>query len=340
MDEGCASALNSGSNYTNSLALVNPASSGGRGARVWSHIEPAIRESRPGLRVHLTRGHDDAEHVAREWAAGGGALLFVIGGDGTLHEAVNGLATAGKLESVRVSVIPAGTGNDFARSTGIGVRNAPVLHAHEMRVDLGRMRFESPEGRPRERVFLNSTSVGLSVTGNAIAHRLRGKFPVAACYVLGGIGALLTERRSRRRILRLRVDGRLVYDGKALNITIANGETFGSGLPIAPGASVRDGVLDQVVVGDVGFWGAIRAFLKLMGGTHLELSAVRQTGGRTAEIEVEGLISLEADGYMFEAAGPVSVEILPEALRLAVPPPDLSAPLGAGIPLSPGRGAP
>jgi len=314
----------------NSLVLVNPVSSGGRGARVWSHIEPAMRNGRPGLQVHLTRGPDDAERVTREWAADGGVLLFVVGGDGTLHEAVNGLAGAGKLEAVCVTVIPAGTGNDFARSTGIRPGALPSPDAGELRVDLGRLRFETLEGRSRNRVFLNSASLGLSVRGNALAHRLRGRLPGAACYVLGGIGALLLERRARRPMVRSRVDGRLVYEGRALNLTVANGATFGSGLPIAPGASLRDGVLDQVIVGDVGFWGALHAFLKLMRGTHLELASVRQTGGRTVEIEIDGAIAIEADGYMLAGKGPIRVEVLPGALRATCPAQLSAAPRDAG----------
>jgi len=324
----------------NSLVLVNPVSSGGRGARVWAHIEPAIRDARPGLQVHLTRGHDDAEGVTRDWAAAGGTLLVVVGGDGTLHEAVNGLAGAGRLGAVRVAVIPAGTGNDFARSTGIPTGALPALDGAEIAVDLGRLRFAMPDGRARTRVFLNSASVGMSVRGNALAHRLRRRLPGAACYVLGGIGALLLERRDRRPVLRLRVDGRLVYEGKALNLTVANGETFGSGLPIAPGASVRDGVLDQVVVGDVGFWGAIRAFLRLMRGTHLELPSVRQTGGRMAEIAVDGTIALEADGYMLEGNGPIAADVLPGALRVACPAHVTVDPPGARTPPGPEPAAP
>jgi diacylglycerol kinase family enzyme len=290
--------------------------------------------------VHLTRGHDDAEGVAREWAARGGTRLVVVGGDGTLHEAVNGLAAAGRLDAVCVAVVPAGTGNDFARSTGMSTGVLPSFEAGELRVDLGRLRFPTSEGRVRDRVFLNSASVGLSVRGNAFAHRLRRRLPGTACYVLGGIAALLLERRGRRPMLRLRVDGRPVYEGRALNMTVANGETFGSGLPIAPGASVRDGVLDQVVVGDVGFWGAIRAFLRVMRGTHLELASVRQTGGRAVEIEVDGVVALEADGYMLEANGPIAVQILPAALRVACPPQVSADPPDARTPPAPSRAAP
>lgn len=305
------------------LVLVNPVSAGGRGARVWAAIADAVRRRRPGAGVHITRSPGDAEGVAAAWAGGNGgdgapAELVVVGGDGTLHEAVNGLARAGRLD-VRIGVIPAGTGNDFARSNGLPAGPAaltPALDAGIRQVDLGRIRFCAPGGAARERLFLNSASLGLSVRGNAIAHRLRRRLPSSVCYVLGGIGAVLSERRRDRRCVRMEVDGREVYAGAAVNVTVANGETFGSGLPIAPGASIRDGMLDQVVVGDVGRLGAARAFLALLRAKHVGLPCVRRTGGRRVRIALAGPAELEADGCMLEAVGDVAIEVLPAALRL------------------------
>lgn len=306
------------------LVLVNPVSAGGRGARVWAAIADAVRRRRPGARVHITRSPGDAEAVAAAWAGGNGgdggtpAELLVVGGDGTLHEAVNGLARAGRLD-LRIGVIPAGTGNDFARSNGIPAGPAalpPALDAGIRQVDLGRIRFRAPDGADRERIFLNSASAGLSVRGNAIAHRLRRRLPSSICYVLGGIGAVLSERRRDRRCVRMEVDGREVYAGAAVNLTVANGETFGSGLPIAPGASIRDGMLDQVVVGDVGRLGAAQAFLALLRAKHVELPSVRRTGGRRVRIALAGPADLEADGCMLAAVGDVAIDVLPAALHL------------------------
>lgn len=279
-------------------------------------MERRIRTRYPGADVHLTTGHDDAEAAAFAWSREGGERLLVLGGDGTLHEAVNGLARAGRLEGVTVSLIPAGTGNDFARGMGVPVRSLPSEAAGEARVDVGRIRFRQPDGAVRERVFLNSMSLGLAVRGNALAHRLRRVLPGAACYVLGGIGALLTERRARRPPLRVTVDEREVFLGRPVNLTVANGATFGSGLRIAPGASMADGRLDLVVVGDVGFAGAVRVFLALLRGRHLALSSVARVTGSAAVLELEGPAALEADGYMLEARGPIAVDLLPGALRV------------------------
>lgn len=279
-------------------------------------MERRIRTSYPGLAVHLTTGPDDAETAAFAWAREGGERLLVLGGDGTLHEALNGVARAERLHAVRLSLIPAGTGNDFARSLGVAGRALPPVEGDEARVDLGRIRYRGPDGSPRERLFLNSTSLGLSVRGNALAHRARRYLPPGACYVLGAIGALLTERRARRGTVRLVVDGEVRFEGRPVNLTIANGATFGAGLRIAPGASVADGILDHVVVGDVGFWGAVRVFLALLGGRHLSLRAVQRTRGAAAIVEVNGRVPLEADGCLLDAGGPIAVDILPAALRV------------------------
>ncbi len=292
---------------------MNPAAGGGRGVRLWRRIESGLRARWPGLVPHLTRSTEDAVAAVAAWAGGGGDLL-VVGGDGTLHEAVNAVVSAGRLDQVRVGLIPAGTGNDFARSLGSALGALPA--AVERRVDLGRLRFEDPSGSARQLVFLNSASLGLSVRGNAIAHRARRILPGAVCYVLGGVGAILTERRRLRRSVRAELDGRVIYEGRALNITVANGETFGSGLRIAPGSSIADGLLDLVVVRDVGRAGAAVVFLALLRGAHPRLASVDRTEGRRVRVVLEERAAMEADGNMFEARGEVHIEVQPGALRV------------------------
>src|ERR1043166_8498289 len=173
-----------------SLAIVNPVAGGGRGAAVWRLVEPALRALFPELAVETTAGPGHAEALGTAWARfnPGGALL-VVAGDGTVHEVVNGLAHQGA--GVALGVLPAGTGNDFARNTGIpldpvaaverlgfALRSAPGPARNEertgaslRRVDLGRVRFVEWGGESRSRVFLNSVSVGVSPRANRLPRR-------------------------------------------------------------------------------------------------------------------------------------------------------------------------
>src|ERR1700675_235234 len=100
------------------LTIVNPGANRGKSAALWRRLEPSVRKRFPDLTVQSTRGAGDGEAQAREWARRRpDGMVLVIGGDGTVHEVVNGLV-AGPSEP-RLAVIPSGTGNDFARNTGI-----------------------------------------------------------------------------------------------------------------------------------------------------------------------------------------------------------------------------
>jgi diacylglycerol kinase family enzyme len=279
---------------------------------------PLVASRFPGMVVRTTTGPGDAETIGREWArAHPEAPVLVVGGDGTVHEAVNGLVLAGWRG--RLGVIPLGTGNDFARSAGFPLRSrSPTAGQAEgvpRRVDLGRIRFEAPDGSSREHLFLNAVSVGVSPRANQLAGTIKAFFPGRFCYAIGGVLALLQKGRSRLRIAH---DGTVMLDGYALNVTIANGATFGGGMRISPGSRVDDGILDQVIIGPIGAVRALTALSRLYAGTHVAMRGVTVTPVRgVARIaHPDGPLLLEADGHEFLAQSDVSVEGLPGVLAL------------------------
>lgn len=303
------------------LALVNPVASGGRAAGLWRRIEPRVRAHWPEVTVRETGGPGDAERIAREWSGTPGAgPLLVVGGDGTLHEAVNGLLAGPSPPAL--AVIPAGTGNDFARNTGVPLGAEAALarlgggETVPRRVDVGRVRFHQPDGTTRSRLFLNSTSAGVSARANRIAWAMRQVLPGRLRYAFAGAVALFAEGHARFEVA---CDGERVFEGEALNITIANCASFGGGMRISPESSPMDGVLDLVIMGRMGVIRALTALSRLYSGGHAGMRGVSLAPARSPIrlVRADGRpMRVEADGHDFVAAGEITVEVLPGALTL------------------------
>lgn len=291
------------------LVILNPVSGRSRATRHWWRLRRSLEVGFPHLVVHETVGPGDAERQAGEWARSGqpGAIV-VMGGDGTIHEVVNGLASAGSRGPL--GVIPSGTGDDFARNTGIpldpDLAVERLMEIEERRLDLGRLAFRDLAGIERSVAFVNSTSVGASPAANRYAQRLG--------YVTGGVVALLTESVRRFTVSEA---GRTVHDGKALNITVANGAAFGGGLLISPDSSPWDGVLERVVIGPLGLVRSLLAFSRLRRGAHIGMRDITVAAiTEPTTIESEGAFRVEADGHDYVADGRVTVSIEPGAVSV------------------------
>jgi len=284
------------------LVILNPVSGRGRTTRLWWRLRRGVEQHFPHLLVHETTAPGDAGRQAAIWAAAGepGPIL-IVGGDGTIHEVVNGLFPGER--RIPFGVIPAGTGNDFARNAGIPLD--PDLAVERLGrgsgrlLDLGQLHFRDPAGVERHVVFLNSTSVGVSPAANRHAQWLG--------YTIGGVAALLTEHRRRFAVSE---GGRMVHEGKALNITMANGAGFGAGMRISPDSSPWDGVLERVIIGPIGLGRALLAFARLKRGRHIGMAgiSVGKAAGETT-IESDGALQVEADGHEFRAAGKITISL-------------------------------
>ncbi|HEV8148744.1 MAG TPA: diacylglycerol kinase family protein, partial [Gemmatimonadales bacterium] len=195
------------------LVIVNPVAGSGRGERIWRLLEPRVRARLGEIVLRRTGAPGDAESSARTHATSGG-LTLVVGGDGTVHEVVNGLLS--QREARRLAVIPAGSGNDFVRNLKIPLDPLQAfarLGQREPRpTDVGRGSFRNSDGIARERLFVNSLSVGTAAAANQLAARMRRMVPGSLRYLLAGVVALLREKPARYRVSSA---GELIHQGKA-----------------------------------------------------------------------------------------------------------------------------
>lgn len=302
------------------LVIVNPHSRGGATGRRWKALEPRVREALGELEVEPTRAPQDAERIAREGVRAGVGRLVVAGGDGTLSEVVTGLMRAGLGDDAEVGVLPLGTGGDFARTLGVPKdldgALACIAAGRTRRLDVGRVFYRDDGGREASSYFANVTSLGISALTVQLASRATRAFGGRGAFLIGTLQSLA---RYRSRPVTIRVDGEVLHEGPLILAAAGNGRFFGGGMEVAPEASPEDGLLDVVVIPDLGRARLLLRLPSLYRGTHLAVPGVRWTRGRRVEAEAEpGTVRLEVDGEPLGTL-PARIEVVPGALSLLGP---------------------
>ena len=237
--------------------------------------------------------------------AAGAERLIAVGGDGTVHLAVQGVAGTDAV----LGIVPVGTGNDFARAFGLfgfSVEDATTRA-------LGPSRPVDAIGTDRQRWVTFNVTGGFSVDVNVRADRLR--FPKGPSRYT--VATLLTMPGLRHRELVVTVDGQRTEYRSAL-FAVANTPTFGGGMAVCPDADPTDGLLDVAVVGPASRTTMLSLLPKVFEGRHVGHRHVHMLRGRTVAIEGEP-IDLVGDGEAIGAT-PISLEAVPGALQLAADP--------------------
>ena len=301
------------------LVIANPRSGGGATGRRWAGVEARLRAVLGPVDVAHTRGPRDAERIAREGVRAGADRLVVAGGDGTLSEVVSGLLAAGLGSYAEIGLLPLGSGGDLARSLGIPSRFedalACIAGGKQRRIDAGRARY-ARDGREVTSYFVNEASAGVSASIVERVNRGRKLLGGRVAFALGAVRGVLSYRSPE---LCARLDGELLYQGRAVLVVAANGRSFGGGMPVAPEARPDDGLLDVVLVGDLSRARLLQKLPTLFRGTHLGIAGVLHRRGRRLDLDAEpGVLGLELDGEPLGAA-PASLEVLPDAVALLGP---------------------
>lgn len=291
--------------------LTNPSAGSGRGAKARAVVLPRLRAA--GLVVRDLVGAHGAEaaELAQQCVRDGVDSIVICGGDGLVHiaaQAVAGTATS-------LGLIPAGSGNDAARSLGLPLRDPRaaadrVIAGRTRVVDLARSPGAAGQGSGAA-YFVTVLAAGFDALVNERANQLtwpRGQMRYNV--------ATLAELRTFRPIhYRLDLDGREV-EVEAMLVAVGNGPSFGGGLRITEGALLDDGLLDVVVIGAMSRLELVRTYPKLFRGTHVahpkyELHRVKQV-----HLAAEGIVTY-ADGERFGPL-PLRVECAPRALTVIV----------------------
>lgn len=285
---------------SNIHVLVNPDAGRGRGPDRADAAIARLRERGIDPTVHAGSSAADSRRLVAEAVAAKPDALVIVGGDGTLATVIDVLVGSG----TPLVLVPAGTGNDLARSLGIpfgsdeaAARAADAaIDGTPRSLDVGEA--TCPDGTAR---FLTIAALGFDAKVSERTNSLRWPRGRARYYL-----ALVIELlRLAPMRFRLRVDGTESPASDGVLIAVGNTRSYGGGMPICPRADPHDGIFDITHIAPVGRLRLIRLFPRLLRGTHVQLPQV--TTMRAAEVEVTapGLV-VYADG---ERIGTQSVRI-------------------------------
>ena len=298
--------------------VVNPASANGSTGRRWPEI--ASRAAAAGLHgaTLMSECPGDVATLTERAVADGASLVVAVGGDGTVHEAVNGLARADAGETVELAVLPRGTGTDFVRSLRLPRKideAVEVARSGKPRaIDLGRAEYVAWDGSKAAAYFANFGGAGISgaIAGraNATSKAMGGR----ASFVWATVAVFARWKSTQ---ITVDVDGER-RSGPMFEVLAMNGDYTAGGMWATPEAKPDDGLFDVLLIGDVTKADFVVTFPKIYRGTHLAHPKIECLRGATVRVDAVKALPIALDGEQ-PGTTPVTFSIVPRAIRVRVP---------------------
>lgn len=297
--------------------IVNPHAGRRHVGQEVPELERTLRAKGLGYRLLRTQAAGDATRFAREAMSDGGRFVVAVGGDGTVHEVVNGMFGQDGSPIAQdpvLGVVAAGSGSDFVRTFGLpGDASRACSHLtgdNTYPLDIGRMWYRTSSGSEASRYFVNVAEAGLGGAVAARAERLSPRLGQAKYFV----GFWLTLPRFPLTTVRIQADRR-TYEGPAYLVVVGNAQYYGGGMKISPRSYPGDGVLDVLV-----FKGpksdSFTMLPKIYRGEHLPHPHVEELRvKRELVIDADRPLPIESDGEVLGTT-PARVEILAQAIRM------------------------
>jgi diacylglycerol kinase (ATP) len=298
--------------------IVNPHAGRSHVAQEIPELERTLQARKLPYTLHRTEGPGDATRIAREALDAGGRYLVAVGGDGTVQEVVNGMIENDLpvASDAVLGVVAAGSGADLIRTFGLpGDASRACLHLLGENVyplDIGKITYTTADGGTASRYFANIAEAGLGGAVVRRSDRLPKWFGRAKYF----FGFWLTLPRFKIADVKLIADNKS-YEGPAFNVVIANCQFYGGGMKISPRSFPGDGSVDVLVLKGPKS-DAFTMLPKVYQGEHLPHPHIAEfRARREIRVDAERPLLIEADGEQLGTT-PVSVEVLPHAIRLKV----------------------
>lgn len=295
------------------LLIANPAARSGDGAKATAVAVRQLKAALPAGTFDAVRTMQPrhAEKLASE--ADGFATVLVLGGDGIIHEAANGLMRIPPKDRPALGIIPVGSGNDYARTLGMaGIPEdacRQLLSACPQALDLGCANGE---------YFTETLSFGVdaAIALDTMERRQRAGKSSPLLYVQSGVDQL--TRHLKALPYSATFDGEQT-EGQSITFAVQIGPTYGGGFRICPDAQPDDGLFDICIAHPpAGVMRALHVFFRAKNGTHTEFKQIELRQAAHIRLAFDEAPPCQADGERMEART-FSIDICPHALNVLAP---------------------
>ncbi|AXF57823.1 diacylglycerol kinase family lipid kinase [Salicibibacter kimchii] len=286
--------------------IVNKVSGNGRGLTIWKNVEKMLTAKQINFRVFFTKYPSHATEISKEVKTG---VIIVIGGDGTIHEVINGLIRS----NIPMGIIPAGSGNDFARALDIP-SNAEeafewILKGEQRTVDIGRVEDRSCatvigigfDGKVAQTVNASKTKKWMNF------FRL-GKIT----YIISVFRVLLGFQPAD---ISIKIDDKTEKMTDVWLVAVANFPYYAGGMAICPNAKGNDGYLELCVVQGMSKFQFVRAFPGVFKGKHVSHPSIKMRTGKQIEISSSSAMIVHGDGEIIGET-PININVEEKALHV------------------------
>ena len=302
------------------FVIVNPVAGGGRGLDDFPQISKYLRDAHILCEPVFTEHKFHATELTVTAVREGYRRIIVVGGDGTLHEVVNGLFIQQEVrpDEVLLAVVAVGTGNDWVRTFGISNRYQDAVRAiaegHSFLQDVGVVSYEEAHFR-QSRYIANVAGAGFDACVVRRVSHLRKKGRASRWrYTWCLIRTFFSYKSTGVKVW---VDDRLVYNNLLLSFAIGICKYNGGGIQQLPDAVADDGMLDVSLVRPVHFWHILFRLRYLFNGGIYRIRHILRERGSRIRIESSPEISVEVDGELLGET-PLEFSVLHKAVRIVV----------------------
>ena len=279
------------------IAIILNGISGKKG-KFRKRILPQLEENF-SVEVFETTSGEDAFQFAASSVAQKFDIILAAGGDGTLHQVVNGMlkGNEGVTDLPVLGLIPLGTGNDFARTMNLKSDSQSLINAIAVKntrpIDIGKVHFTNDKnGQTESRYFINVVDAGMGpdVVKRIAAQRTFLGIPYS--YFMAILKTFL-----HYKLIRIAVKTSTgEWQGRARAVAVANGRYFGQGLCIAPDATIDDQRFETFICAEVSVFDFIRYSIPLKRGKRVDHKEVHYGSCSHMELTAEEPCGIEADG--------------------------------------------
>jgi diacylglycerol kinase (ATP) len=259
---------------------------------------------------HVSTSVGNLEEQVRVAVDGGADRIVVAGGDGSIHEAVNGILRAEK--PARLGVIPAGTGNDFAKACAIPLDWELATEQLAARLATNKSYRQIDVGRMNDRYFANGAGIGFDAKVTKVARSYR--WPIGDFVYLFAILRCMIDGIATPRVTI--VADELSWDAPLTLANISNGAWVGGMFHIAPMARNNDGRLELLIAGPVSRLRILSLLPSLMRGKHMDAQEILHASVRRVRIEASAPVPSHLDGEVGAVEQNFDIEVLPASLDL------------------------